>query len=62
MSQEKKFITTADKETAERLFSSGFQLVSQSGNTFTFLNQIPHNFRFTEVDKCKVAYTNLLNI
>ena len=60
--QEKKFIKTTDKEIAERLFASGFQLVSQSGNTYTFLNLKPQNFSFTEADKGKVAYTNLLNI
>lgn len=62
MSQEKKFIQTTDKETAEHLLVAGFQLVSQSGNTYTFLNQFPQNFSFTEADKGRVAYTNLLNI
>lgn len=62
MSQEKKFIKTTDKETAERLVIEGFQLVSQSGNTYTFLNQLPQNFSFTEADKTKVAFTNLLNL
>ena len=62
MSQEKKFIQTTDKDTADKLAFSGFQLVSQSGSTYTFLNQFPQNFRFVETDKGKVAYTNLLNI
>ena len=62
MSQEKKFIKTTDRQTADRLFVSGFPLVSQSGNTYTFLNQCPKIFSFTEADKTKVAYTNLLNI
>ena len=62
MSQEKKFIKTADMETAEHLMAAGFQLVSQSGHTYTFLNQLPQNFSFAESDKAKVAYTNLLNI
>lgn len=62
MSQEKKFIKTTDKKTAEYLLVAGFQLVSQSGNAYTFLNQLPKNFSFDEVDKVKVAYTNLLNI
>ena len=62
MSQEKKFIKTTDKETAEHLLVAGFQLVSQSGSTYTFLNQLPQNFSFAEADKVKVAYTNLLNI
>ena len=62
MSQKKNFIKTTDKETAEQLISVGFQLVSQSGNTYTFLNQLPKNFNFDEVDKKHMAYTNTLNI
>lgn len=62
MSQKQNFIKTTDKETAEHLLVAGFQLVSQSGNTYTFLNQLPQNFSFTKTDKGKVVYTNLLNI
>ena len=59
---EKKFIKTTDTETADKLMSAGFQLVSQSCNVYTFLNQPPKNFTFDEVDKKKMAYTNALNI
>ena len=62
MSQKQNFITTTDKETADKLMSVGFQLVSQSGSIYTFLNQLPNNFNFDEVDKTKMAYTNSLNI
>ena len=62
MSQKQNFITTTDKETANKLMSVGFQLVSQSGSVYTFLNQLPKNFSFDEVDKTKMAYTNSLNI
>jgi hypothetical protein len=62
MSQEKKFIKTTDKETADKLISFGFQLVSQSGSAYTFLNQLPTNFTFNEVDKKKIVYSNTLNI
>ena len=58
----KNFIKTTDKETADKLISAGFQLVSHSGNAYTFLNQPPKNFTFDEVDKKKMAYTNTLNI
>lgn len=61
MSQ-KKFIMTSDKETADKLISVGFQLVSQNGNAYTFLNQLPKNFSFDESDKKKMAYTNMLNV
>ena len=62
MSQKQNFITTTDKETANKLMSVGFQLVSQSGSVYTFLNKLPNNFNFDEVDKTKMAYTNSLNI
>ena len=62
MSQKQNFIKTTDKETADKLISAGFQLVSQSGNAYTFLNQLPKNFSFDEVDKGKMAYTNILSM
>lgn len=61
MSHKKNFITTSDKETADKLMSAGFQLVSQDG-VYIFLNQLPKCFNFEEVDKTKVAYTNILNV
>lgn len=62
MSQKQNFITTTDKETADKLLSAGFQLMSQNGNAYTFLNQLPKNFSFDEVDKNKMAYTNILSM
>ena len=62
MSQKQNFIKTTDAETADKLIAEGFQLVSQSGNVYTFLNQLPKNFNFDEIDKKKMAYTNILNI
>lgn len=61
MSQKQNFIKTTDKETADKLISAGFQLVSQNG-TYTFLNQLPKNFNFNEVDTTKVAYSNILSM
>ena len=58
----KNFITTSDKKTVDKLISSGFQLVSQSDNMYTFINHPPVNFTFDEVDKKKIVYTNTLNI
>ena len=62
MSQKQNFIMTTDKETADKFISAGFQLVSQTGSAFTFLNQLPKNFSFEEVDNTKVAYTNILSM
>lgn len=62
MQKEKNFIKTTDKETADKLLFSGFQLVSQGNGVYTFINQLPKNFSFNGVDKTKMAYTNMLNI
>ena len=62
MSQKQNFIKTTDKETADKLISEGFELVSQSGNVYTFLNKPPKNFSFDKVDKKKMAYTNILSM
>ena len=60
MSQEKKFIMTTDKATADKLISVGFQLMSQNGGAYIFLNQLPKSFSFDQVDKKKIAYTNIV--
>jgi hypothetical protein len=62
MSQKQNFIKTLDAAIADKLISAGFQLVSQSGNVYTFLNQPPKNFTFDSVDKKKIAYTNILSM
>lgn len=58
----KKFIIVQDDATANKLIASGFQLVSKVNNTYTFMNQVPQHFSFDEVDKSKLAYTNILSI
>ena len=58
----KKFIIVQDEVTANKLVTSGFQLVSKVNNTYTFMNQVPQHFNFDEVDKSKLAYTNILSI
>lgn len=62
MSQKQNFITTTDKETADKLISVGFQLVAQGGGCYTFLNQLPNNFNFDGIDRKKMAYTNMLSL
>ena len=58
----KKFIIVQDEATANKLIASGFQLVSKINNTYTFMNKVPQHFSFDEVDKSKLAYTNILSI
>lgn len=62
MSQDKKFIKTTDKKTADQLIASGFRLVSQIGSVYTFLNEVPKNFNFDKVDRKQFVYDNKLSI
>lgn len=58
----KKFIKTTDAKTAKQLISEGFKLISQIGNVYTFLNDIPENFNFDAVDEKKIVYDNKLSL
>ena len=58
----KKFIIVQDEATANKLVAGGFQVVSKVNNTYTFMNQVPQHFSFDEVDKTKLAYTNILSL
>jgi hypothetical protein len=62
MLQNKKFIITQDKRTANVLIASGLQLISNIGTTYTFLNQLPDKFNFDGVDQKKIIYTNILSL
>ena len=57
----KNFITTTDKQTADKLIAEGFKLVSQIGNSYTFLNEATKSIKFEEVKK-NIAYTNNLSL
>lgn len=56
----KKFIITKDEDTANKLLTSGFQLVSKVLGMYTFLNIVPTNFNFVEIDKKTYSYSNNL--
>lgn len=62
MSQDKKFIKTTDRKTADQLIASGFRLVSQIGSVYTFLNEVPKNFNFDKVDRKQIVYDNRLSL
>lgn len=62
MSQDKKFIKTTDRKTADQLIASGFRLVSQIGSVYTFLNEVPKNFNFDIVNEKKLIYDNKLSL
>ena len=59
---EKKFIKTTDVQTAEKLMACGLQLVSHVGNLYTFINDVPKNFKFESVDTKKIVYDNILSL
>ena len=56
------FIKTVDKETAHKMISEGFQLISQIGGVYTFLNLPPQSFNFEAEEQKKVIYTNMLSL
>ena len=58
----KTFIKTTDVETANKLIAFGFTLVSQIGDVYTFLNEVPQNMTFESVDQTKIAYDNKLSL
>ena len=57
-----KFLKTTDVETATKLTTLGFRLVSQIGNVYTFLNETPQNMVFDSVDQSKIAYDNKISL
>lgn len=57
-----KFIVVQDLNTANKLISAGFQLVSKMNDTYTFINVVPKHFNFENIDIKKLAYTNVLTL
>lgn len=55
------FIVTTDKETADKLISEGFRLITEINGKFTFENKTT-NMVFDKIDAKKIAYTNILSL
>lgn len=55
-----KFIIVQDEMTADKLITSGFNLVSNMNGTYTFMNIIPKHFSFENIDIKKLVYTDRL--
>lgn len=53
------FIKTTDEETMNKLKDLGFQMVDCSGGVWTFINDAD-NFKFLNIDKSKIQYSNIL--
>jgi hypothetical protein len=62
MSQKQNFITTTDKETANKLEVLGLKLMSHIGNVYTFLNDVPQSINFDSIDTKKIVYDNKLSL
>ena len=55
-----KFIIVQDQDTANKLISNGFQMISKTNDVYTFMNIIPQHFKFDEIDIKKLVYTDRL--
>lgn len=55
------FIKTSDKDTADHLREQGFNLISQEGKFYVFLND-DDKAKFSNEDKKKISYSNILSI
>lgn len=61
MKGKNNFIVTMDKETADKLISEGFRLITDINGKFTFENKAT-NMVFNQIDTKKIAYTNILSL
>lgn len=55
-----KFIIVQDRDTANQLIASGFNLVSNMNGIYIFMNMTPKHFGFENIDVKKLVYTNTL--
>lgn len=62
MEKKSAFIVTKDKETASKLISEGLRLVTEINGTYTFENKPNDVMTFSNIDKTKMAYTNMLSL
>ena len=62
MKNKSNFIVTQNKETANKLISEGFRLVTEINGTYTFENKPVDSMVFDKIDSKKMAYTNILTI
>lgn len=62
MKNKSVFVVTKDKETANKLISEGLRLVTEINGTYTFENKPLDKMVFGQLDKKKMAYTNILSL
>lgn len=61
MLQNSMFVTTVDKETADKLLKFGMRMISDINGVYTFENKMS-NMHFNEIDAKKVVYTNMISL
>lgn len=59
--ENKRFIITVDKSTADQLVKEGADIVSIAGNVYTFINPPKKHFSH-KIDEKKIKYTDMLSI
>lgn len=62
MKNKTNFIVTKDEETANKLIAFGLRLVTNVGGVYTFENKLPEVMNFSDIDRKKIAYTNIITI
>ena len=60
--ENKKFIMVQDENTANKMISGGFHLVFTANGIWTFLNAIPQQFNFDNINIKKLVYTNRITL
>lgn len=57
---EHKFILVNDKNTVNKMKSYGMKVFYEDSEMAVFLNKMPDNFNFDEIDHTKLKFTNKL--
>lgn len=62
MAKLKNFIVVQSESVANQLIDHGFNLLSESCGTYTFVNEQKENFNFSSIDTTKIHFTDKLFI
>lgn len=62
MAKRKNFIVVQSESVANQLVAYGFNLLSESCGTYTFVNEQKENFNFSSIDATKIHFTDKLFI
>lgn len=62
MANAKCFIVVQSESVANQLIACGFNLLSESCGTYTFVNEPSKSLNFANLDMTKIHFTDKLNI